>query len=97
LKLFRDILKETDPTSNETKFSQGRVYLLIAIIAYYLTLGILVLAGMQKNNDVDLSKFRIVVDALEFALVLFGGYVFGGKIVDVFKILRPNSTDSLSK
>jgi hypothetical protein len=97
LKLFRDILKETDKTSNETKFSQGRVYLLIAIIAYYLTLGILVLAGMQKNNDVDLSKFRIVVDALEFALVLFGGYVLGGKIVDVFKILRPNSADSISK
>jgi hypothetical protein len=32
----------------------------------------------------------VVIDALEFAMVLFGGYVFGGKIVDVFKILRPN-------
>lgn len=91
MKLFRDILKETDTTTQETKFSQGRVYLLIAIIAYYLTLGILVIAGMQKNNDVDLSKFRIVVDALEFALVLFGGYVLGGKIVDVFRVLRPGN------
>ncbi len=92
MKFFQDILKETDHTTHETKFSQGRVYLLIAIIAYYLTLGILVVAGMNKNNDVDLSKFRIVVDALEFALVLFGGYVFGGKLVDVFRILRPDNT-----
>lgn len=96
MKLFQDILKETDKTTNEVKFSQGRVYLLLAIIAYYLTLGILVIAGMQKNNDVDLSKFRIVVDALEFALVLFGGYVFGGKIVDVFRALRPGSADNIT-
>jgi hypothetical protein len=92
MKLFRDILKETDHNTQEAKFSQGRVYLLIAIIAYYLTLGILVIAGMNKNNDVDLSKFRIVVDALEFALVLFGGYVFGGKLVDIFRVLRLDNT-----
>jgi len=97
MKFFKDILKETDKITNENKFSQGRVYLLVAIIAYYLTLGILVVAGMQKSNDIDLSKFRIVVDALEFALVLFGGYVLGGKIVDIFKIIRPTNNQKLNQ
>ena len=45
----------------------------------------------KLSNDLDLTKFKIVIDALEFAMVLFGGYVFGGKIVDIFKILRPNT------
>ena len=90
MKFFRDILKETDTTTNETKFSQGRVYMLVSVVAYYLTIGVLLAAGMHKTTDVDLTKFKVVIDALEFAMVLFGGYVFGGKIVDVFKILRPN-------
>jgi hypothetical protein len=91
MKFFRDILKETDTTTNETKFSQGRVYMLVSVVAYYLTIGVLLAAGMHKTADVDLTKFKVVIDALEFAMVLFGGYVFGGKIVDVFKILRPNT------
>ena len=91
MKFFRDILKETDKTTNETKFSQGRVYMLVSVVAYYLTIGVLLAAGMHATSDIDLTKFKVVIDALEFAMVLFGGYVFGGKIVDVFKILRPNT------
>lgn len=90
MKFFRDILKETDKTTNETKFSQGRVYMLVSVVAYYLTIGVLLAAGMHATSDIDLTKFKVVIDALEFAMVLFGGYVFGGKIVDVFKVLRPD-------
>ena len=91
MKFFRDILKETDKTTNETKFSQGRVYMLVSVVAYYLTIGVLLAAGMHATSDIDLTKFKVVIDALEFAMVLFGGYVFGGKIVDVFKVLRPDT------
>jgi hypothetical protein len=86
-----NILKEFNKETGEKEFSQGRIYLLVSVVAYYLTVGILLFAGMHKSNDLDLTKFKIVIDALEFAMVLFGGYVFGGKIVDIFKILRPNT------
>jgi hypothetical protein len=80
--MFKDMLKE------KGKWSQGRVYLLISVIAYYITLGFLMVAGLHKsNNDLDLDKFEIIINALEYAMVLFGGYVFGGKFLDVVKFI----------
>lgn len=94
MKFFRDILTEFDKTTNEKAFSQGRVYLLVSVIAYYVVLGLLTGAGMHKNSELDLNKFRIVIDALEFAMVLFSGYVFGGKIVNIFNAIKPNQDKS---
>tara|TARA_Y100000389_G_scaffold126178_1_gene123539 strand:+ start:1145 stop:1438 length:294 start_codon:yes stop_codon:yes gene_type:complete len=82
LKLFKDILRE------QGKYSQGRVYLLWSIIAYYLTIGILTVAGINKNLDIELDKFKIILDALEYAMTLFGGYVFGGKFIDAYKSIK---------
>lgn len=80
--MFKDMLKE------KGKWSQGRVYLLVSVIAYYITLGFLMVAGLHKsNNDLDLDKFEIIINALEYAMVLFGGYVFGGKFLDVVKFI----------
>lgn len=73
-----DILKE------KGKWSQGRVYLFLSIVSYYITLGILTNVGLQKS-DVDVDKFKMIVDALEYAMTLFGGYVFGGKFIDAYK------------
>jgi hypothetical protein len=87
MKKLLKILKERNPETNELEYSQGRLYLFLSVFAYYLTLGILVITGFRKS-DIGLDKFSIVVDALEFAMVLFAGYVFGGKIVDVFKVLK---------
>jgi hypothetical protein len=81
------ILKENNKETGELEFSQGRIYLAVSVFSYYLTLGILILTGTQKQ-DIDLDKFSIVVEALEFAMVLFAGYVFGGKIVDIFKAIK---------
>lgn len=84
MKLFKDMLTE------KTKYSQGRVYLLVAVIAYYVTLGVLMGAGLHKSNEgdgLDMSKFEIIIEALKFAMMLFGGYVFGGKFVDVIKVV----------
>jgi hypothetical protein len=45
-------------------------------------------AGLHKsNNDLDLDKFEIIINALEYAMVLFGGYVFGGKFLDVVRFI----------
>ena len=80
--MLKDMLKE------KGKWSQGRVYLLVSVIAYYITLGFLMFAGLHKsNNNLDLDKFEIIINALEYAMVLFGGYVFGGKFLDVVKFI----------
>jgi hypothetical protein len=87
-KLLNNILKEKD------KYSQGRVYLLISIVAYYITLGTLMACGIWKS-EIDIENFTIIVEALEYAMTLFGGYVFGGKFIEVIKVLKENNaTDS---
>lgn len=94
MKFFRDILTEINNKTNSREWSQGRVYLMISVIAYYAVLTVLTVEGMHRDNNVDLNKFRIVIDALEFAMVLFGGYVFGGKIVSVFNAIKSPEKES---
>jgi hypothetical protein len=80
-RLFKDILKEG------RKYSQGRVYLLWSVFAYYITLGILMIAGIRKD-DIDMENFRMIVEALEYAMTLFGGYVFGGKFISAYQAIK---------
>ena len=80
--MLKDMLKE------KGMWSQGRIYLLVSVVVYYITLGFLMFAGLHKSNsNLDLDKFKIIVEALEYAMMLFGGYVFGGKFIDVIKII----------
>ena len=88
MKFFKDILKERG------KYSQGRVYLLWSVGAYYITLGILLVGGMSNKKELDVDKFEIIIDALEYAMVLFGGYVFGGKFLDVVKVVGVKRTET---
>lgn len=91
-KLFSDLLME------KGFYSQGRIYLFISVIAYYVTLGILTCTGMSKKHaDIDINNFKMIVDGLQYAMVLFAGYVFGGKFVDVLKeakYLKSNDSSS---
>lgn len=87
LKLFKDILKE------RTKYSQGRVYLFLSIVAYYTTLAILTIKGSAKEANIDLDSFQIIVDALQWAMGLFAGYVFGGKGIEALKYVMGNKKD----
>jgi hypothetical protein len=87
MKIFKDILTE------KGIYSQSRIYLLWAIIAYYVTLGILLAAGMNKTTQLDIEKFRIIIDALEYAMVLFAGYTFGGKFLSVIKTIGTHRKD----
>jgi hypothetical protein len=89
MKIFKDMLMEGG------KYSQGRVYLFWSVIAYYITLGILLVTGLHKGSDLDVDKFKLITEALEYAMVLFGGYVFGGKFLDVVKVI--GSSKSVSK
>jgi hypothetical protein len=80
-KMFKDVLKERG------KYSQGRVYLLWSVFAYYITLGILTFAGIRKS-DINMENFGIIVEALEYAMTLFGGYVFGGKFISAYTAIK---------
>ena len=80
-RILKDMLTENG------KVSQSRTYLLCSIIAYYVTLGILTVGGMNKNNPLEVDNFKIIIDALEYAMVLFAGYTFGGKFLDVVKVI----------
>ena len=79
--IFKDMLTE------KGKYSQGRVYLLWSVFAYYIVLGLLTHAGVTKG-ELDLDKFKIILDALEYSMTLFGGYVFGGKFVSAYKSIK---------
>lgn len=82
LSLFSDMLKENG------KWSQGRVYLLISVIAYYTTLTILTLSGVKgeaKGTTIDLKTFDNIINALQWSMGLFAGYAFGGKGIDAIK------------
>ena len=87
MKIFKDILTE------KGMYSQSRIYLLWAIIAYYVTLGVLMVAGMNRTTQLDIVKFKIIIDALEYAMVLFAGYTFGGKFLGVIKTIGTHRKD----
>ena len=86
-RILYDILKENG------KYSQGRIYLFISVVSYYLTLGILLSCGVSKV-DLDMENFKIIIDALSTAMTLFGGYVFGGKFLEVVKSLKGSDQSS---
>ena len=85
--MFKDILKE------KGKWSQGRIYLIWSILIYYVTLGILTISGIRKS-EITLENFKIIIDALEYAMTLFAGYVFGGKFVDLLKVIKTPKDNS---
>ena len=86
-KMFKDILTQGG------KYSQGRVYLLWSVVAYYITLGILTYAGI-KHSEIEMKNFTMIIDALEYAMGLFGGYVFGGKFIDAYKAIKGNKEET---
>jgi len=82
-KVFKQMLTE----NGDGKLSQSRIYLLCSVVAYYVTLGIITVGGFHKENPIDMDSFKIIIDALEYAMVLFAGYTFGGKFLDVVKVV----------
>jgi hypothetical protein len=59
-------------------------------------------ATKEGNTDVDLDAFKIIIESLKYALLLFAGYVFGDKFLRVVEAvgsimrgqpLKPKDTD----
>lgn len=77
-------------------YSQGRIYLFVSIIVYYITLLILTLTGLgKKHATIDMTNFETIIEALKYSMTLFAGYVFGGKFLNVVSLLKGGkNTDS---
>lgn len=83
-KLLNEILKEKG-TDGNVSYSQGRVYLLLSIISYYIILGLMTSKALKPNMNIDTKTLEMIIDALQWAIALFAGYVFGSKGLDVVK------------
>ena|SRR3990172_3613512 len=83
MKMFKDIL--TERVGNEKVYSQGRVYLLWSILAYYITMGVLTVKSLRPDFNIEVATLQTIIDALQWALGLFAGYVLGGKGLETIK------------
>jgi len=95
MKLVKDILK--GESGKEIKYSQGRIYLLIAFIAYIAMLGFLAFKMINCNFIVDVTAPQTIIDALQWIIALLAGYVFGGKGLEVLKVILKNKADKKEK
>ena len=93
--LLNEILKEQDKDKS-WRYSQGRVYLLVAILSYYTTVGLMTGKALKPNMDLDLKTLETIINALQWAMGLFAGYVFGGKGLDVLKFIMKKDTPSVT-
>lgn len=91
-KLWNDILTEMDVDGKKI-YSQGRIYLLWAFIAYYLTLGIISFKAFT-HKDIDENSLKTIIDALQWILGILLGYVFGGKGIEALKIMFGKSSNN---
>ena len=83
MKIIKDMLME------KGRWSQGRIYLLWSVLAYYITLGILTFTGISKKHaNIDIGNFEIIIEALKYAMILFAGYVFGNRFLEIVKLLK---------
>lgn len=83
-KLLGDILKE-EGKDKIFRYSLGRIFLLLSIIIYFVTIGLLTSKALKPNISIDLNAVSKVIEALQYTIALFSGYVFGGKGIDAVK------------
>ncbi len=84
--LFNDMLKEKGP-DGLFRYSQGRVYLLCSLLAYFITLGLLTSKALKPNIGIDSGTITQIIDALQWSILLMASYVFGGKGLEIVKLL----------
>ncbi len=80
-----DILKEK--ADDGEKYSQGRFYLLVSLIFYFLTLTMISVKGVMPQAEMNTKSFEQVIEALQWIVALFSGYVFGTKGLEVLSTL----------
>ena len=83
------IIKEILQSKNhdgEKSFSQARVYLFISLLFYFV---VLLFLSIKANKDVivNIDAEKTIISALQWIILLFAVYSFGGKGVDILNFL----------
>ena len=78
MKNLNDILKENG------KYSQGRVYLFVSVLVYYVINIILMAVGVFKL-EIDTDSLNVIIEAVKYPMTTFATYTLGGKVVSIFK------------
>ena len=99
LKMFKDILTEKMGTgTGEKLYSQARVYLLLSVVAYFVTLGIVTAKSLKPTLTIEIESIKVVIEALKWVLLLFSGYSFGHHGIEAAKTIFgktiPDSDDT---
>lgn len=95
LKIWKDIL--TEKAGNEKLYSQGRVYLLFSVIAYYIILGIVTWKALIPTIDIKEDTLKTIIDALQWTILLFSSYSLGGKVINGAKTMFGKQIDNTDK
>lgn len=84
--LLNDMLKEK-AQDGVFRYSQGRVYLLCSLLTYFITLGLLTSKALKPNIGIDGGTMTQIIEALQWSIMLMAGYVFGGKGLEILKLI----------
>jgi len=86
--MLSDILKETKKDGSK-KYSQARVYTFCSVFFYFTVHVLMALeAYSPKSYDVNVEILRLISQGLYSAMLLFCGYTFGGKFIDVVNKIK---------
>ena len=91
MKLFVDML--TEGSGKNRAYSQGRVYLLISVVSYYLTIGFMTVKSLRPDVGIEVETLSTIINALQWAMALFAGYAFGGKTLGALKTVMGGSKE----
>lgn len=84
-KLLNDILKAKEGVG--IKYSQGRVYLFVVFVVYVLYILFLSVQFIRCENSINIDNANTIISALQWAMGLLTGYVFGAKGIEALKIV----------
>ena len=97
ISILKDILKETGKDGNK-KYSQARVYTFISVVFYFAVHGIMTWKSYHPaDTSISIESLKLISSGLFDAMVLFCSYTFGGKFLDVIKVIRGNDETSEEK
>ena len=86
VKLLKEILTEK-MESGERPYSQGRFYLFISVIAYFGTLGLLLIKSLKPSITINEATISTIVNAEQWIIFLMAGYSFSTKGVNAAKAI----------
>src|ERR1035437_1920551 len=86
VKLLKEILTEK-MESGERPYSQGRFYLFISVIAYFRTLGLLLIKSLKPSITINEATISTIVNAEQWIIFLIAGYSFTTKGVNAAKAI----------